>query len=108
MDVKAVVKTYQMLLSIKATARHCHLSEQAVRRILITEGAYVSDRSARIADMLERGMTVEEIAAAVGIKPKTIISSYTPYTKGPYAVGEKSQNALAIARMRERRRKGEN
>lgn len=52
--------------------------------------------------MREHGMTVGEIATELGIGKKAVCS-YLPYTKGHYAIGNKSKNALAIARMREKR-----
>lgn len=103
MDNAEVVRTYRDLLSIKSAARKLNLSEQTVRRILLAEGEYTSPRAQEIDSMVEAGLTIDEISTELGVS-QSAVHSYLPYSKGSYAVGEKSKNALRIIKMRKRRK----
>ena len=89
------------LKSIAAQAGVCYT---VVRMVLITEGVPLRDchRAVAIHAMLDKGMTTQEIADALGVKKDTI-DSYTPYTKCSYSIGDKSDNALRIKQCRTRK-----
>lgn len=99
-----IVATYRSTGSIRETARKHDISTQTVRRILITNGIPLGEGTlaTRIIAMLET-MPPEEVAAKLGCAVKTI-KAYTPYSRGSYAVGEKSINAERIAKSRQRKK----
>lgn len=67
-------------------ARQTDISEQTVRRVLI-----------------EAGDSPQQIAEALHISVKTV-NAYSPYTRGSYRFGEKSENAEKLALWRQNRR----
>lgn len=95
-----VLATYHRLNgNIKKTAKAVGLSHQTVRRILITHGIFVSDRTQTIHRMLFSGYTKEEICKTLNISKKAL-QAHMAYTKGSYAVGSKSRTAERIAQWR--------
>lgn len=103
MDKESVLQKYGKYKSIKRTAQECGVSEQVVKRILISEGICPSDRSAEVMSMYEQGMSVDEIADRLKIRPHSVIS-YLPYRKCCYAVGEPTANAKRIRKHRENKK----
>lgn len=101
-----VLADYERTKSIKATAKNLHLSDQTVRRVLTSNGIYVSERSKEVTRLRLMGMTVTEIAEYLKISTKAV-KAHFPYTKGSYVIGTKSKNAEAIARCRAKKEKGE-
>lgn len=96
---QTVLKTYENLQSIKATAKELEISEQKVRKILLSLGAYESKTSNEIAGLLDQGYSVEEIAKILEISPSTV-SGYMPYSKCIYNSETPSENALRIRKSR--------
>lgn len=94
-----IIKTYEATSSMKATAKICGIREQVVRRVLITAGTYASPLSEKIADLREEGYTIAEIAEILKLTKGWVITN-TPYTKGSYVIGEKTENALKIQKSR--------
>ncbi|MCD8376170.1 MAG: hypothetical protein LUD69_04450 [Oscillospiraceae bacterium] len=99
---ESVISAYRSIGSIRGTARHTGVNEQTVRRIVIESGDYVSEQSIEINRRVAAGESVEDIAEALGMRPKTVLC-YLPYKKGLYVVGEKSPNAKRIAECRLRK-----
>ena len=97
-----IIEKYRANESIRATAQETGLCTQSVRRIVIESGDFVSPLSLEIKHRIDEGESIEEIAAALNLKPKTVLG-YLPYTKGSYRTGEKSKNASNIARWREKK-----
>jgi len=82
-----VMSTYEATKSIRSTARHCNLSEQKVRKILVSHGVDLnSPRTRKILGLYESGMSVNEISAAMRISPGAV-SAHLPYTRGAYHNG---------------------
>lgn len=103
---KNVVEHYQLHHSVNEASREFGISAQTVRRILITNGIYLSERSREVARLRLMGMTVPQIAEYLNLDEK-VVKSHLPYTKGSYASGEKSLNAERIAKIRARKKQQE-
>lgn len=105
MTAKEIVDVYKDTGSIKDTATQLHISYQTVRRTLASFGIFASEHSAYIAKLYEDGAEVKDIAASLGVEPRTIIT-HLPYSRGPYYLpsDRKTANALKIAKFRERRK----
>lgn len=98
MEPNLIIATYQTEQSLRAAARKANVSCKTALKVLCSAGIYPSDRAKRVNELAEH-MTVEEIAQALKISPKSVMS-YLPYTKGTYLTEDKSKNALAIAKCR--------
>lgn len=105
MTQKDIINEYAATKSMNGTARKLKLSKQTVRRVLISNGIYPSERTKEVARLCLMGMTVQEIAEYLGISAKTVQSNM-PYSKGSYATGAKSKNAERILECRTRKRSG--
>lgn len=105
MQQKDVLATYEVTKSMKETARKLKLSQQTVRRVLISNGIYPSERTREVARLCLMGMTVPEIAEYLGISTKTVQANL-PYSKGGYATSQKTINAERIADCRIRKKLG--
>lgn len=95
-----IVKYYESCGSIKETAKSFRFSNQKVRKILITEGAFESEASRTINDMYTKGYSIDGISRKLNIS-KTCVNSYLPYTKGVYNSDTPTKNALNIKRYRQ-------
>ena len=73
-----ICEYYSSVNSINKAANQFGLSEQRIRRILITRGLYTSDLYNKIKEMFSLGKTVDEISKELGIPRKQIVS-YLPY-----------------------------
>lgn len=62
MTQKDILDKYEATKSMKETARKLKLSQQTVRRVLISNGIYPSERTREVARLCLMGMTVPEIA----------------------------------------------
>ena len=98
-----IVKYYESCGSIQKTAKSFFMSCQKVRKILITEGAYKTDRSAAINDMYATGYSIDDIAFKLKIT-KTCVNSYLPYTKEVYNSPSPTKNAIKIRQCRQKAR----
>ena len=106
-DIEQTIRDiYRATGSMKATARETGHSWQTVRRVLMQYGDYANDRAGQIAELAERGMSPEAIAAALKIGKNTVLS-YLPYTRTPYISPDKTDNARRIAECRQRIKAGE-
>ena len=103
---KNVVDHYQLHHSVNEASKEFGISAQTVRRILITNGIYLSERSREIARLRLMGMTVPQIAEYLKLDEK-VVKGHLPYTKGSYATGEKSLNAERIAKSRTKKKQQE-
>lgn len=81
------------------TARILDVSPQTVKRVLISNGIYPSNRAHQIANLNDLGINVSDIAEFLKISKDTVRSNLS-YTKGGYATGQKSKNAVRVARCR--------
>lgn len=95
----SVLRLHEQGLSIKTIARQLKVSEQKVRKILITAGAWSSPTSRKVAELQAAGKSLDEIAAALGITRNAVLS-YTPYDRGMQNAEYPSLNALRIRASR--------
>lgn len=91
----SVLRLWEQRLSQKEISRRLDISEQKVRRILLTAGAIETDESR----LYDRGMPVADIAAKLGKSEKAVIQRL-PYSKGMYGAEYPSLNALKIRQCR--------
>ena len=103
-QVESVIASYANNNSILETAKETGISTVKVRKILITEGLWVSDTSLKIGDLLKRGMTTEEIADTLYMSVKNV-QAYMPYERGVYGGEEVSKDAIRAEKYRNRMRK---
>lgn len=95
-----IIAQYKISESIKSTAKKLQIGEQTVRRVLILAGAYATDKSEKVAELLRSGLSADAIAKEMGIS-RSAVQQYLPYTKGSYH-NPPSKNALRIRRCREK------
>lgn len=101
--VTAALRLHEQGLSIAGIARRIKISEQKVRKILITAGAWSSHLSLKIAEMRENGESVDEIAKTLEMTRNAILS-YLPYEKGMHYAEYPTINALRIRACRSRKK----
>ena len=70
---------------------------------MITDNAYESEKSKKIKEMYDHGMSEKEIAAIMKMKEKTV-SGYLPYRKGEYNLDNPSQNAIELRQWRKKKK----
>lgn len=99
----SVLRLHEQGLSIKTIARQLKVSEQKVRKILITAGAWSSPISRKVAELQAAGKSLDEIAAALGITRNAVLS-YTPYDRGMQNAEYPSLNALRIRASRAKKK----
>ena len=98
-----ILQNYQITQNMSETARILDVSPQTVKRVLISNGIFPSKRAQPIANLNDLGLNVSDIADFLKISKDTIRSNL-PYTKGGYATGQKSKNAVRVARCRNNKR----
>lgn len=98
-----IIEQYNIHKSIKAVARESGLSEQTVRRMLISRGVYPTETSKQIARLRLSNCSDEEIMEIMGIS-RQVLQSHSPYTKGTYKGSNKSANACNIAKCRAKKK----
>ena len=96
-----IVDSYLKTGSIKTTAQNLGTYPIKVRRVLLTEGLWSSKTSKAIAELLDEGKTVAEIADILCVTEKAV-QSLIPYTKGEYNLKEKSKDAIRSEEYRDR------
>ena len=99
----SVLRLHEQGLSIKTIALQIKVSEQKVRKILITAGAWSSPTSRKVAELQAAGKSLDEIAAALGITRNAVLS-YTPYDRGMQNAEYPSLNALRIRASRAKKK----
>ena len=98
-----IVSEYGACRSITKIAKKLGVSEERVRRTLITEGLWTSRAARPIVELYQEGKTVQEIAGILMLSEKTV-QSYVPYSRGMYG-GERSDTAQRSGEYRKRMRK---
>ena len=100
---RQIMYEYGKGYSIADIARKLRTTQVRVQRVLITEGLWTSKRTEQIAAMRNKGMTVHEIAEALGKDEKTI-QTFLPYSRGQYG-REVTAESLKAKKYRERMKK---
>ena len=93
-------------VSLKQIGRQLGISEQKVRKILITAGAWSSETSKKINSLVESGKSLDEIQAVTGLTRNAVLS-YLPYERGMQNAEYPTVNALRIRKCRQNKKKGE-
>ena len=91
--------------SITQIAKKLGVSEERVRRTLITEGKWKSKTSAEVMQLFQKEYTVSQIAEALCISEKNV-QSYLPYSRGMYG-GEQTIEAKRCGQYRARMKSAE-
>lgn len=103
---KIVISAYNEIGTVKGTSRALGISLFKTKRLLINQGAYITDTSTKIFEMNAKGMSFEEIVIATGLNKGTV-RLYMPYTKGAYNIHLNEEyyheNAKNIAQKRRMR-----
>lgn len=102
----SVLRLYEQEHHIKVVAKRLNISEQKVRKILITAGAWSSPLSESIANLSKNGKSVDEITEALGISRNAVLS-YMPYDRGMQDAEYPTINALRIRECRKRKKERE-
>ncbi|MBR0092471.1 MAG: hypothetical protein IJP92_12310 [Lachnospiraceae bacterium] len=97
-----IIEDFNYTLSITDTAHRLKVSEERVRRTLITEGLWSSRTSEAIGRLYRQGKSVPEIAEALTMSVKNV-QSYVPYSRGQYG-GERTDTAKRSDAYRKRMR----
>lgn len=92
-------------VSLKQIGRQLGISEQKVRKILITAGAWSSETSKKISSLVESGKSLDEIQAFTGLTRNAVLS-YLPYERGMQNAEYPTVNALRIRKYRQNKKKG--
>ena len=103
MTQQPILESYEITQNMSETARILDVSPQTVKRILISNGIFPSKRAQQIANLNDLGMNVSDIAEFFKISEDTVRSNL-PYTKGGYATGQKSKNAVRVTSCRNNKR----
>ncbi len=92
-DLMRVGEVYLDTGSIIETKHAVGISEVKVRRILITLGLWSSKSSERIQELLDEGLTKQEIAGELSISIKSV-EAYMPYRRGMYGCDERTADSI--------------
>jgi hypothetical protein len=101
--IEKVVSVFKKTESISKTALQTEISTTKVRKILITEGLWLSARSQQIRELADQGKSSSEIAGDLQINV-TMVQNYLPYEKGLYDEPEKTDTAIRSEKYRKRNR----
>ena len=102
-DENQIIELYQNVQSIKTVSKHLHVCISTVRRVLFLAGEHTNQTGERISQLAAEGLSQEEISQRLNLSPNTV-NSYMPYSRGSYALGEKTENAVKIASWRQKKR----
>lgn len=102
-----VDRDYRTGSSIPQLVKNYGFSKRKIIKILVSSGAYSTDRSREIARLIERGKTPEEIADILNITIPAV-NTYMPYERSAYNTGEHSKNSVYSKNYRNRKRYNEN
>ena len=99
-----IVKEYEKCGSVKQTAINAGTTLVRAQRVLITEGLWHSETSAKVGELFSMGKTTQEIADELVVSVKTV-QAYLPYSKGFYSETNKSIDAQKSGSYRKRNQK---
>ena len=93
-------------VSLKQIGRQLGISEQKVRKILISAGAWSSETSKKINSLVESVKSLDEIQVVTGLTRNAVLS-YLPYERGMQNAEYPTINALRIRKCRQNKKGGE-
>ena len=100
---KDILEHYRQTQSLTKTAKELKISEQVVRRTLITAGLYSSEQSEHIQRLYTAGMPIKDIAELLRLS-RSAVWSYLPYSRGPRKDWGTTANAMRIRKCREKKK----
>ena len=103
MDEMDVIRLYQTGVSRKEIAKSLKISDNKVRKILITAGeSPVSRTGSRVLKLFEKGFSQKEICEILGLS-KSTVNSHIPYIKSIYNSDSPTINAEKIRKSRKKK-----
>lgn len=99
----SVLRLSEQGYSLKSIARSVGISEQKVRKILVTLCGYDSERFQQISKLYKDGKTQDEICDLLKLS-KSAVNSYIPYTSGMRNAEHPTINALRIRKCRAKKK----
>ena len=103
MDEMDVIRLHQAGVSRKEIAKSLKISDNKVRKILITAGeSPVSKTGTRVLKLFEKGFSQKEICDMLGLS-KSTVNSHIPYTKSIYNSDSPTANAESIRKSRKKK-----
>ena len=105
-----IVEYYKKCENLKETSAAFGIGWQKVRKILITEGEYVSETAEKVQKIYNSGAHIEDIMNKLKIS-KSTVNSYLPYERTVYNKENPSKNAIKIRKWRAKNKekyKGDN
>lgn len=104
MDVTytAVLRLWKQKISQREIARRLNISQQKVKKILVTAGAIDTEE----AKLYRTGLAVEQIAQKLGKSEKAVLTML-PYIKGMYNAEYPTIQALRTRKSREKYKEGQ-
>lgn len=100
---KDILDYHEQTKNANKTARHFGISPQAVRRALITNGLYLSERNKEVTRLRLIGFTTEEIANYLRISEKTSKAT-TPTPRGVTSPKSGQRTRLKLPQAEQRKR----
>ena len=94
-------------LPLKYIAEEFKITPLKVRKILITSGAYHTELSDKVNELVRQDKSVQEIQRITGLG-RASVHGYLPYAKGIYNMEELSLEAERLIRYRKRKSAVEN
>lgn len=103
--VTSTVKLHKKGLSLKQIAREQQISEQKVRKILITAGLWSSETCEKITALTKAGVSIDQTMVETRLTRNAVLS-YMPYDRGMQNAESPTANALRIRKCRKKKEKG--
>lgn len=97
--INLISAMYMAGYQMTSIARKTGVSQWKVRRVLIHYGLYGNETTKEIQRRLSAGQTAAEIAAELGVSPKTV-NALMPYKGNAYKLEHPSSTAVYIRRHR--------
>lgn len=100
--VTSAVELHKKGLSLKQIGKELNISEQKVRKILITAGLWSSERCEKITALAKAGVSIDQTMVETRLTRNAVLS-YMPYDRGMQHADNPTANALRIRKYRERK-----
>lgn len=100
-DTETILSTYRKTESIRETAIQHDMSRMKVRKILITAGVYSTPKSLKVNELIDEGLTAQEIAKEMQISVGSV-NNLSAYRKGEHNSKSPSKSALNARKWREK------
>ena len=99
---KIIKQCFEKTGSVKGASKETGYSWNKIVKSLSSNGVTINYTHYQIMQLHEKGLSVDQIAKQVGVNVKTV-QAYLPRVRPVYAE-DRSKNALAIKKWRERKK----